>query len=239
MVEPTLLRPFLAPAKSDVARSRLLEAGLGIFSEKGLKGATVREIARAAGQNVAAIAYYFGSKEQLYRAIVEGIAREIRRRMADVVEQIDALRQQTRPKPAEAIRLLKQALRGIYLRLTSRTDTLPIGRLIVREQTQPSAEFEILYREVFRELHERLSFLVGTVLHEDPAHERVIIRTHALIGQLWFFAIARETILRRLSWHDLEGVNAELVAGLVEEHIDILLSGLVARRKARVKSSSS
>jgi AcrR family transcriptional regulator len=233
MVEPMLLT--LTPGKRDLAKARLLEAGLRVFAEKGLKGATLREIARNAGQNVAAIAYYFGNKERLYRAIVEGIAREIRRRMAHVVGEIDAFRAQPKKDPREASRLLKLALRTIYLRLTSRTSALPIGRLIVREQTQPSDEFEILYSQVFRELHERLSFLVATVLRIDPTDEEAILRTHALIGQLWFFAIARETILRRLGWQDLEGENAERVAALVEEHVEILLSGLLARSKGKRK----
>jgi AcrR family transcriptional regulator len=234
MDEPMLLT--LTPGKSDLAKARLLEAGLRVFAEKGLKGATVREIAGNAGQNVAAIAYYFGNKERLYRAIVESIAREIRRRMADVVGEIDAFRARAEKDPREALRLLKLALRNIYLRLTSRTSALPIGRFLVREQTQPSAEFEILYSQVFRELHERLSFLVATVLRIDPAEEEAILRTHALIGQLWFFAIARETILRRLGWRDLEGGNAERVAALVEEHVEILLSGLLARSKGKRKS---
>ncbi len=225
----------VTPGKSDLAKARLLEAGLRVFAERGPKGATVREISRQAGQNVAAIAYYFGNKERLYRAVVEGIAREIRRRMADILGEIDVFRAKPKQEPREALRLLKLALRSIYLRLTSRTSTLPIGRFIVREQTQPSAEFEILYSRVFRELHERLSFLVATVLRIDPAGEEAILRTHALIGQLWFFAIARETILRRLGWQDLEGENAERVASLVEEQAEILLSGLVARsRKQRI-----
>ena len=227
----------LTPGKSDLAKARLLEAGLSVFAEKGLKGATVREIAGHADQNVAAISYYFGNKERLYRAVVEGIAREIRRRMADVIGEIDAFRNQPKKEPREALRLLQLALRSIYLRLTSRTSALPIGRFIMREQTQPSAEFEILYSQVFRELHQRLSFLVATVLRIDPADEEAILRTHALIGQLWFFAVARETILRRLGWRDLEGENAERVAALVEEHVEILLFGLVARSKGRRKAS--
>jgi len=229
----------LTPGKSDLAKARLLEAGLSVFAEKGLEGATVREIAGDAGQNIAAIAYYFGNKERLYRAVVEGIAREIRRRMADIIGEIDAFRDRPKKAPREALRLLKLALRSIYLRLTSRTSSLPIGRFIVREQTQPTPGFEILYTQVFRELHERLSFLVATVLGIEPSNEEAILRTHALIGQIWFFAIARETILRRVGWQDLEGENAERVAAIVEEHVEILLSGLVKRHKGKRKSTKT
>src|SRR6267143_7011623 len=90
-----------APSKRDQARLRLLEAALVIFGEKGPKAATVREIAKAARQNVAAIAYYFGSKERLYHAVIEGIVREIRHHLADVLGEIGRLRCQPKPDRAE------------------------------------------------------------------------------------------------------------------------------------------
>ncbi len=55
-------------AQAPEARQRLLEAALRLFSEHGLAGASTRAIAQAAGTNVAAIRYYFGDKQGLYRA---------------------------------------------------------------------------------------------------------------------------------------------------------------------------
>jgi TetR/AcrR family transcriptional regulator, regulator of cefoperazone and chloramphenicol sensitivity len=50
------------------ARQQLLHAALGLFAEKGFSKTSTREIALAAGANVAAISYYFGDKAGLYRA---------------------------------------------------------------------------------------------------------------------------------------------------------------------------
>ncbi len=50
------------------ARERLLQEATRIFAEKGYARASTREICQAAGQNVAAIHYYFGDKAGLYRA---------------------------------------------------------------------------------------------------------------------------------------------------------------------------
>lgn len=55
----------------DDTRTRLLEAAGEVFAEKGFEAATVREICRGAEvQNIAAINYYFGDKENLYREAV-------------------------------------------------------------------------------------------------------------------------------------------------------------------------
>ncbi|MBX3585622.1 MAG: CerR family C-terminal domain-containing protein [Ramlibacter sp.] len=51
------------------ARARLLRAALGLFSQKGFTKTSTREIALAAGVNIAAISYYFGDKAGLYRVV--------------------------------------------------------------------------------------------------------------------------------------------------------------------------
>ncbi|HOW63879.1 MAG TPA: TetR family transcriptional regulator [Candidatus Paceibacterota bacterium] len=134
-----LLSPTLS--KSDLAKARLLDAALATFGNKGLKAATVREIARVAGQNVAAIAYHFGGKDPLYRAVLEGIVREIRSRLRDVLEQVAHFEAQSEHPKAEALRLLKLFLRAVYLRVLSRDDALPLVRLVVREQLHATSGF--------------------------------------------------------------------------------------------------
>jgi AcrR family transcriptional regulator len=59
------------PLRSDgaEARSRLLDAALALFAEKGFAKTSTREIAQAAQVNIASISYYFGDKAGLYRAV--------------------------------------------------------------------------------------------------------------------------------------------------------------------------
>ena len=52
-------------------QQQLLEAALNVFSRKGFKGATTREIAAAAGVTEAIIFQHFPSKEALYSAVLE------------------------------------------------------------------------------------------------------------------------------------------------------------------------
>ena len=55
-----------AEADATGVRQRLLNAAEAFFSDRGFENTSVRDLARAAKCNVAAVNYYFGSKEQLY-----------------------------------------------------------------------------------------------------------------------------------------------------------------------------
>jgi AcrR family transcriptional regulator len=92
-------------------KRRILEAALDEFAAKGLDGARVDAIATRAGVNKRMLYYYFGSKDDLYRAV-------LRNRLADrpptaaaldhvgpdrLAELQDRL---TRPREREYIRLL-------------------------------------------------------------------------------------------------------------------------------------
>ena len=52
-------------------RSQLLQTALGLFSEKGVGGASMRELAQRAGVSVAATYHHFESKRALLRAVFE------------------------------------------------------------------------------------------------------------------------------------------------------------------------
>jgi AcrR family transcriptional regulator len=64
------VRPTKVAADAD-NRSRLLHAAADVFAEFGFEGASLRAIAEAAGVSFQLIAYYFGSKEELWVATVD------------------------------------------------------------------------------------------------------------------------------------------------------------------------
>ena len=61
-------KPKVPRSDGIAAKQNLLTSALKLFAEKGFAKTSTREIALAAGANIAAISYYFGDKEGLYRA---------------------------------------------------------------------------------------------------------------------------------------------------------------------------
>ena len=52
-------------------RDRLLDVGEELFATRGVRESSIRDLTSAAGANLAAVNYHFGSKEGLLRAIVQ------------------------------------------------------------------------------------------------------------------------------------------------------------------------
>lgn len=53
------------------SRTALLRAAEKLFAEHGFHATSIRDIARESGLNLSLISYYFGSKEQLFAALME------------------------------------------------------------------------------------------------------------------------------------------------------------------------
>ena len=61
-----MAHPIGEPAFEDLtARARIRDAALRLFAERGLEGATIRDIARLAGTSAGLVRHHFGSKEAL------------------------------------------------------------------------------------------------------------------------------------------------------------------------------
>lgn len=54
-------------------RAAILQAALDVFSQAGFRGATLDQIARAAGLSKPNLLYYFPSKEAIHNALLEGL----------------------------------------------------------------------------------------------------------------------------------------------------------------------
>ncbi len=91
--------------------------------------ATTREIAAQAGQNIAAITYYFGSKEDLYLACAQWIADFIGEQICiPHAEETERLLTQPQPDRAAIRKLILRACRNM-IKLLTQDDTVNLASL--------------------------------------------------------------------------------------------------------------
>lgn len=75
-----------AVSKRSLATSlSILDAAERLFAERGYDGASVRDIAAAAGAQIASISFHHGSKEALFERVVERRASELSRMRLDAL----------------------------------------------------------------------------------------------------------------------------------------------------------
>lgn len=82
-------------ASAEDTRERLIHAATQLFAQKGFDGASVKELAQAAGVNVSLVSYHFGGKENLYRTCLEQFGQqrlEVAQRVLQPPQTLDELR---------------------------------------------------------------------------------------------------------------------------------------------------
>ena len=71
----------------EVTRRHILETAVRLFAEHGYADTTSKMICKEAGVNIAAVNYHFGSRDDLYRAVLEDVHEHIvnERQMEDIM----------------------------------------------------------------------------------------------------------------------------------------------------------
>jgi len=167
---------------AEASKERILNAAEKLFSEQGLDGVSVREIAGAAKLDVAMINYHFGSKLGLYRAVFHRrIDQLTEQRLGELDEALARTGEQ--PKLRDVVHALIAP--NILLRSNRALGGVPFARLIVREMTDPNERERGIISEMFdptayrfmeaiaqifpgaprAEIHWAYHFAIGTLVH--------------------------------------------------------------------------
>lgn len=214
------------------ARLALVRAAVEVFGECGRDAATTRDIAERAGQNIAAIAYYFGGKEGLYLAVAEQIVDVIMARIGPLMDEAELALRERRASPEACLEFLKRLL---SLSIATNQTMMPLTGIIVREQTHPTKAFTILYNGCLERLHRLGAALIRTYVGNRATDAECIVRFHALLGEALAFRFARATIMRRAGWKEVGEAEENAIRNVVTEHAELALRAL--RRQSRRRDS--
>jgi TetR/AcrR family transcriptional regulator, regulator of cefoperazone and chloramphenicol sensitivity len=210
--------PRILPAPADT-RDKLLRAAIQVFSEHGYERATVREISRVAGTNLALVKYHFGDKLELFREVVR-YATDADAKMAVLTQ---ALRENTDPSEA-----LRQIIRGVLERLSARREQTGLQlRLMLNEIANPSMVLTGEIECAIRPIYDLFRELVGQILGLPMDDTKTRLCTHSISGQIAHYVHARP-ILSRL-WPEMQMTPEQFE--MIATHIaDFSLAYLEAKR---------
>lgn len=216
MTKDSATRTTLSP--SDQTREALIHAALDLFGRKGFDATSTREIAARARANIGSIAYHFGSKEGLRDACARHVVDTIRRVAGPALADETPL-----PQAGDAEAMITTVAERMMGFIVARPEAGAFVQFILREITQPTTALDILYSGVFEPLHRRMCALWEQATGEPAESERTRITIFTLIGQVVYFRIARDAVLRRMGWDSIGPEEAKAISGVAIENIEAAL----------------
>jgi len=168
-------------------RQMLIEAGGAVFAEVGFHSATVREICRRAGANIAAVNYHFGDKDALYREVLAYYqGRALQKFPLDLG---------VRPGAPVAERL-RAFVRSFLLRIFDHSSDAWHGKLISREMIDPTSALDTILVERIRPQAQHLGGIVRELLGGEPDSETVRLCSFSVVSQCLFYHHCQPVVCR-------------------------------------------
>jgi len=157
--------------KGKTTKAEIVAAACTVFAEKGYHGTTTHDICTAAGVNISAVNYHFGSKDNLYLKVWEKLEEEI----APFVEMLDL-------EPDPKVRLKKFIDMRVRKALTDDSDSWH-PNLIHKEMGQPSPEHDYILKTFIKKkvkwIHKMIKDILGESEIDDDQLSLLVFCIHS------------------------------------------------------------
>lgn len=205
---------------SATTKERILDAAERLFAEKGVDATSLRKVTGAAGVNVAAIHYHFGSKEELLRAVIG--------RRFDPVNQ-ERLKRLDRLEAAASEPSVEDILRAFLEPALEMLDALGeqsalLARLVARIYSDASEPLKNVLVSQFGDIFARFVGALMEALPELPPAE-VVLRFQYTAGVLHQSLSIIELPVAEVSPVELPALDTE---DMLQRMVSFVAAGLRA-----------
>ncbi|OPY75546.1 MAG: HTH-type transcriptional repressor NicS [Syntrophorhabdus sp. PtaU1.Bin153] len=200
-------------------RQRILEAAGEVFAEAGFRTATVREICKRAGVNIAAVNYHFGDKERLYVAVLKYCK-------TVAFEKYPADEGVGESDPPE--KRLRVFIRAMLWRILDADHASMFPKLVVREYIEPTPALDMWVDEAIRPMFQLLSNIVESLLGKGASEAIVRMCCTSVVSQCLHFAYARPVMKRLFGQESFGKWDIEIIADHIAAFSLHAIRGLAA-----------
>ena len=186
-------------------RARLLDAALEAFGAQGFEAAGLRAIAASAGCDVSMVAHYFGSKAELWTAVVDRIEAQLRIDLA----ALDMLSRDAGPIERRVV----AAVEAMFEQAARQPQAM---RFVMRQMTEPGERLDELVARVVEPVHAVFLPLWQEAIDAGIFRMRSALALQTFVFGAISFAVAAAPVLARMSGGemDLARLQREFMDGL-------------------------
>ncbi len=198
-------RPANEPLEASDTKSKILDAAEELFMEHGFEATSLRLITTAAGVNLAAVNYHFGSKEELFQAV---LTRRLDPMNRDRVELLSSYENEAAAGSnlltCEKI-LAAMFIPALKLARDHETGGKNFLRLLGRAYADPAPFIREFLSSQYSEMIARFRTAFSHALPHIP-REELSWRLHFVMGAL-SFTLAGTDVLKVIGQYHPEEVN--------------------------------
>ncbi len=203
------------------SKSKLLLSAFEEFAKNGFSGASTRDIAAKANINISSILYYFGGKKGIYTAALKKIVDTVNSMIDEQTKRYQIIMDNQDPDAAR--KLLKATARRFLTILCSKEISGPIKKVFLSEYSSPTEEFNILYEELIRPVHDRMANLLRLASNNKMDLKKCYFYIVPLFSHLFVFASRKDSICNIMEWHDYDESAQDWLLDYLYKQIDFTL----------------
>ena len=214
--------PFALARGARVTKDRLLDTAEALFMEHGFEATSLRAITAAAGVNLAAVNYHFGSKEELFQTVLTRRLDPMNQERVDLLTDLEA-RAAPASVPCERI-LSAMFIPALKLARDPQRGGANFLRLLGRAYADPAPFIRRFLSDQYALMIARFKAAFGRALPDLPKRE-LSWRLHFIMGALSYTLAGADVLKLIEELTPDESVNDE---ALLQRLAPFLLAGLTA-----------
>ena len=204
------------PARPEGTAAELVAEALRLFGAKGFAATSTREIAAAAGTNVASIAYHFGGKHGLRKACGQELMRRMTATIGPALPEAGL-------SPEAAVRTMETMIRVLAKFLLTQREAEDLVPFMLRELSENGPVLQDIYDSMIAPLHDRICGIWAAATGQPAEAEATRLKVFSLIGPLLYFRIGRPIIARRMGWAATGTEEAQQIAEILVGNLHAII----------------
>ncbi|MBI3998259.1 MAG: TetR family transcriptional regulator [Armatimonadetes bacterium] len=215
MLKVRVKRRKVRPRDPEGSRTAILDTAEALFAERGYQATSLEEVGRRAGVSRGTPGYFFGSKERLYRAVLDRVFSAARSILGQAQERAAATGGSPEALLREGINAYVDFLasRPTFVRLVE-WETLGGGRFLGKVPAHLAGLEEALAVS-------RAALAQGHFRPVDPTHLLI-----SAMGLCWFPFAHAETLVR---WLGADQRTPAFLEARKRHVVDLMLNGILPR----------
>ncbi len=211
--------------KLNETRERILDAAETLFVEHGYEATSTRMVTAAAGVNLAAVNYHFGSKEALMQAVLRRRLAALNRERLRALDEAEAKAKGAPLKPS----VIVDGFFGTLLRMAEdeQAGGKTFLRLLGRTMSEPSVFIRTFLAAEYEDVVERYKKALFKALPNVPKAE-IVWRFHFMLGATSYAIAGTDALQLVTDWQMPAGEDSAADSKLLPRLMSFLLGGLRA-----------